>query len=130
MQDRYIEFLEHLDGIKEFIIIVEGKNDKRALEKLWMDNIIQLDKKPLYKIVDRLSGINDKVVILTDLDREGKQLYSKLNSALQNVGVRIDNKFRNFLFRKTDLRQIEGIFTYSEKLRRKSPSHFFYSRDE
>jgi len=122
MQDIYAEFMKHLDEINGSIIIVEGKKDKLALEELGIENIISLNRQPLYKIIDRLTGTNEKIIILTDLDKEGKILYSKLNSALQSVGANIDNHFRNFLFKKTELRQIEGMLTYLEKLRRNSPS--------
>jgi len=47
--------------------------------------------------------------LLTDLDKKGKELYGKLNSGLQRFGVRIDNNFREFLFKKTKIRQIEGL---------------------
>ena len=56
-----------------------------------------------------------KAVILTDLDKTGKKLYSKLNSDLSQRGVYIDNKLRNFLFRHTSLRQIEGLKDYIER---------------
>mgnify|MGYP001596002088 CR=1 FL=1 len=94
------------------LIIVEGKKDKIALQKLGLNNIIELSKKPIFQIVEDIANSNDECVILTDLDKEGKQLYSKLNSNLQKNGVKINNKFREFLFKHTKLRQIEGIDTY------------------
>ena len=45
--------------------------------------------------------------------KQGKELYGKLNSGLQQLGVEVDNNFRNFLFKKTKLRQIEGMDTYA-----------------
>ncbi|MBI3035915.1 toprim domain-containing protein [Candidatus Woesearchaeota archaeon] len=96
------------------LVIVEGKKDKIALNKLGVTNIIELNKKPLFHIVEEIADSNKECIILTDLDKEGKQLYSKLNSNLQKNGVRVDNKFRNFLFRHTKLRQIEGIDSYLE----------------
>ncbi len=108
------------------IIIVEGIKDKKALEDLGINNIIVLNKRPLYAIVEKVAIVYDKakkltgerisVMILTDLDAEGKKLYGKLNSGLQNFGVRIDNKFREFLFKHTKLRQIEGMKNYLMRL--------------
>src|SRR3989338_5410082 len=112
---------KQLDEIKHFIdkiissnilVIVEGKKDKIALQKLGLNNIIELSKKPIFQIVEDIANSNDECVILTDLDKEGKQLYSKLNSNLQKNGVKINNKFREFLFKHTKLRQIEGIDSY------------------
>lgn len=94
------------------LIIVEGKKDKIALEKLGIKNIISLSKKPIFWVIEEISRKNKGVVILTDLDKHGKELFGKLNSGLQYHGVNVDNKFREFLFKKTKLRQIEGLINY------------------
>jgi len=109
------ELLEHINKIKQSnqLIIVEGKKDKRALQNFGIKNIIELNKKPLFEIVENISNNNEECIILTDLDRQGKELYGKLNSGLQQRGVKIDNNFRNFLFKNTKLRQIEGLETYA-----------------
>ena len=96
------------------LIIVEGKKDKEALQKLGLSNIMELSKKPLFQIVEDVSKSNDECIILTDLDKKGKEIYGKLNSNLQKHGVKVNNKFREFLFKHTKLRQIEGIDTYLE----------------
>ncbi|MBW2965769.1 toprim domain-containing protein [Candidatus Woesearchaeota archaeon] len=99
---------------KEKIVLVEGIKDKKALESLGIKNIITL-KKPLYKIIEDIIETKKECIILTDLDKKGKQLYSKLSSKLKQFGVKIDNRFREFLF-KTKLRQIEGINRYLETI--------------
>ena len=96
------------------LIIVEGKKDKAALQKLGLSNIFELNKKALFQIVEEVSASNDECIILTDLDKKGKEIYGKLNSNLQKHGVKVNNKFREFLFKHTKLRQIEGIDTYLE----------------
>ena len=98
--------------ISNTLVIVEGKKDKIALQKLGISNVVELNKKPLFQIVEEIADLNEECIILTDLDREGKKLYGKLNSNLQKNGVKINNKFREFLFKYTKLRQIEGIDTY------------------
>lgn len=112
---------EHLEEFRNLIkkiidldvlVIVEGKKDRAALQKLGIKNIAELSKKPVYQIVEQIANSSKECVILTDLDSEGKELYSKLNSGLQKYGVKIDNRLRNFLFRNTKLRQIEGIDAY------------------
>ena len=114
MNSNIEEFNILIDKIKNSntLVIVEGKKDKIALQKLGLNNIIELSKKPIFQIVEDIANSNDECVILTDLDKEGKQLYSKLNSNLQRNGVKVNNKFRDFLFKHTKLRQIEGIHTY------------------
>ena len=111
------EFSEHINKIKQSnqLIIVEGKKDRAALEKFGIKNIIELNKKPIFEIIENISDNNKNCIILTDLDRQGKELYGKLNSGLQQHGVKINNNFRNFLFKNTKLRQIEGLATHIEK---------------
>lgn len=94
------------------VIIVEGKKDRAALEKLGFENIIELSKKPLFQIIEDISNKNKECIILTDFDKKGEQLYGKLNSGLSRLGVKVDNKLRGFLQKKTRLSHIEGLFTY------------------
>lgn len=114
MKETTDKLLEWIETIKDSdkIVIVEGKEDKKALQKLGIMNIVQLNKKPLYKVVEELIEEGKEVIILTDLDKKGKQLYGKLNHDLCRFGVKVDNRFRNFLFKKTKLRQIEGLDSY------------------
>lgn len=111
------EFHIILNKIRDsgILVIVEGKKDRAALQNLGIKNIAELSKKPIYQIVEEIANSSRECIILTDLDREGKELYSKLNSNLQKFGVKVDNRLRDFLFRNTKLRQIEGIGTYFQK---------------
>ncbi|MFH1849480.1 MAG: toprim domain-containing protein [archaeon] len=105
--DHWIEELRN----SEKAIIVEGKNDRKALEHFGIGRIFILNK-PIYAMVEEVSKSKD-VIILTDLDAEGKKLYGSLSSGLRRHGVTIDNRFREFLMKKTKLRQIEGLVSYS-----------------
>ncbi len=111
------DIMDYIDALKKSnkLIIVEGKRDKGALEKLGLKNIVTLSKKPIYKIIEEVAEKQKEAVILTDLDREGKKLYGKLNSGLGYHGVKVDNRFREFLFKETKLRQIEGLKNYIDK---------------
>ncbi len=94
-------------------VIVEGKKDKAALEGLGISgsSIFVLNKKPLFAVAEAVAKDYDTAIILTDLDSEGKKLYGKLNTLLQRLGVKVDNNLRNFLFKSTQLRQVEGMST-------------------
>ena len=115
--DKSKELLDFIEKIKNsnILIIVEGKKDRKALEQLGISNIVELSKKPIFQIVEEISESNDECIILTDLDKKGKELYGKLNSNLQKHGVKVSNKLRDFLFKNTKLRQIEGLSSYLEK---------------
>lgn len=118
MKEIIAELLEWIETIKtsDKIVIVEGKEDRKALQKLGITDVVQLNKKPLYKVVEELIERGKEVIILTDLDKKGKQLYGKLNHDLCRFGVKVDNGFRNFLFKKTKLRQIEGMDSYLNRI--------------
>ncbi len=96
------------------LVIVEGSKDKKALELFGILNVVMLGRKPLFAIIEEIAARTKDVVILTDLDREGKLLYGRISTGLQREGVRIDNKFRDFLFRKTKIRQVEGLKNYAD----------------
>ncbi len=97
-------------------IIVEGRNDKKALQELGLQNIFTLST-PLYKIVERIPG--KEVVILTDLDKKGKELYRRIQHDCIHHGIKINNTLRHFLFKETNLSHIEGLVTYLRNLEEK-----------
>ncbi len=110
-EEKKEEFNRIIEKIKilNTLIIVEGKKDRNALNNMGIKNIIELNKKPLYQIVEEISNSNEECIILTDLDKKGKELYGRLNSDLQIRGVKVNNKLREFLFKNTKIRQIEGV---------------------
>ena len=116
MNKKIEEMLNLIEKIKNtgILVIVEGKKDRIALEKFGIKNIVELNKKPLFQIVEDVATCNKECVILTDLDKKGKEIYGKLSSNLQRNGVKVNNKFREFLFKHTKLRQIEGVDSYLE----------------
>lgn len=67
------EIREQIEKDREKLVIVEGVKDKRALESLGFSNVNFLNKN----LIEFCEGFCEKeVLILTDLDREGKKLYS------------------------------------------------------
>lgn len=99
------------------LIIVEGIKDKKALTNLGLNNIVIL-KKDINTFCEDISikkelkkNQKKEIIILTDLDNEGKKLYSKIKQNLENEHIKINDKLRKILF-KTDIRQIEGLYNY------------------
>ncbi|MEM4267746.1 MAG: hypothetical protein QXK37_02850 [Candidatus Woesearchaeota archaeon] len=113
---------EWIERLKESnkLIIVEGKKDRRALEKIGIKGIMTLSGRPIFQVIEDASTITRSAVILTDLDKEGRAIYGRLYSGLQMHGVEIDNVFREWLYRNTTLCHIEGINTYFESCRNKN----------
>ena len=94
------------------LIIVEGKKDFSALTNLGINNI-KCISGPLYQFIESITVKN--VIILTDLDSEGKKLYSVLKHNLQKRNVKIDNKFREFLFANSKITHIESLKNYNQE---------------
>jgi 5S rRNA maturation endonuclease (ribonuclease M5) len=92
------------------LILVEGQNDKKALEELGITNVMTVSKTPIYKTVEKIR--EQEVIIFTDLDKEGKKFYSTLRHHLQKRGVKIDRVFREFLLKETKVTTIEGLPHY------------------
>ena len=92
-------------------IIVEGKKDKESLMKLGLSNIIVLNK-PLYAVAESIEA--KEVLILTDLDAEGRKMYYKLKSWLSSRGVKVDDTLRRLLF-KAKVRNIEASYGMMQK---------------
>jgi 5S rRNA maturation endonuclease (ribonuclease M5) len=99
------ELLLELENNADKLVIVEGKKDKKALEKFGYQRIIIL-KEPLYKVVESVN--EEEVLILTDLDKKGKELYARLFKDLTRRGVKINNNLRELLF-KNKVSHIEGL---------------------
>ncbi len=93
------------------LVIVEGKKDRKALSDLGVENIMTISK-PLYKVAEDAAESSRDVIILTDFDRKGKELYGKLKKDIIKQGARVDSFFREYLMKNTRLSHIEGIFRY------------------
>lgn len=112
-------FLKQLEKAKPHLIIVEGKKDKDALQHLGFENIFVIHEtgKSFGEKIEQIQDLcdkKDKVCILTDFDKKGKQLYLTLKSKLQEAGVRLDNSLRGTLL-KEKISHIEGLSHFMKK---------------
>ena len=103
----FVDALHKADDGKT-LLIVEGKNDVKALQQARIDAVKELDTQ-LYLFCENVAARWKRAVLLTDLDAEGKRLYGKLKGYLTRMGVFIDEGPRDALW-NTDLRQVEGLF--------------------
>ncbi len=108
--DEWITYLRK----KQTLILVEGKSDKAALEYLGIKKIQTIAQQPFYKVAESIQ--EKEIIILTDLDAEGKKLFAQLNRYCQQHSIKVDNKPREFLFKHTTLTQIEGLPSYLRKI--------------
>ena len=112
------ELLKEINKIIEsnILVIVEGKKDKNALNNLGINNIKTLDRA-LFKIIESVN--ENEIILLTDLDKEGRKLFNKLNYYLQRRGINVNKKLRGLLF-NTALSHIEGLDSYLSNERNSS----------
>lgn len=109
------EILREIEKAKEEdkLIVVEGKNDKLSLEKLGMTKIFKLNNgRSFRRNIEIISGMAKDVIILTDFDKEGREMYDKLVQELSQMGVRIDNKLRKIIAK--DVSHIQGLASFIE----------------
>ncbi len=85
---------------RNILLIVEGKKDKKALERMGLENIFEISGKRLENVSDNIK--HTLVAILTDYDREGMKYYKRLKSLLiaNEIAVNDDirRKFRKVFF--------------------------------
>ncbi len=112
--------LNDIERFKEYTIVVEGKKDVEALKSLGFEKVyaIHITGVPLRERAEQIMFYiekKDKLCILTDLDKKGKELYEKLKPIFQELGARLDSTFRGILI-KSRISHIEGIYSFMEKI--------------
>lgn len=108
------------------VIVVEGKNDVSALRNLGIRGTIKSPSgQSLLHFVDTLAYDHDhnhdhtSVIILTDWDRKGDELSSRIATYLQAHGTTPDTALRARLKKlvRKDIKDVQGLDTYLLKLR-------------
>ncbi|MBU0898562.1 MAG: toprim domain-containing protein [Nanoarchaeota archaeon] len=105
------KLLAIVNKIKENIIIVEGRNDIKALEAVSLSakNIIAINGRSLIKVVEQIANKKVKeVVILTDFDEKGKELAAELTKLLQAYKIHPNKRLRK-LFTQFGKNAIEDV---------------------
>jgi 5S rRNA maturation endonuclease (ribonuclease M5) len=108
-------------------IIVEGKNDKIALNAFNIhNNIIQIyaNHFPLIHL-ERLIPIRSKVLLLTDFDEEGEALVKRLTSLLTSRNPRFLTQLRKNMREVVGpwVRTIEGLYRFYRRLQLLQSDH-------
>ncbi|MEK6820292.1 MAG: toprim domain-containing protein [Nanoarchaeota archaeon] len=110
-------FEKILSQAKGMLIVVEGKKDKIALEKLGFEYIFVINETghSLYEKIEEIekNAGKKKICILTDFDKKGKKLYLLLKSELGKRRVKLDNAFREALL-KQRVSHIEGLSNFMD----------------
>ena len=104
------------------VCLVEGKRDIRALHRAGVKGnnakFVSISGKRVHEVLDNLKLQKvDKVILLTDLDREGKAIAARIREYATNHEIKILDKPRRML-RRFDQRiyAIEDIFGLCKRL--------------
>lgn len=84
-EEKVLDLIESLKKEKSAIILVEGQKDLMALRKLGIDHTVE--KISGKRILDDLSFLEGKnVIVPTDFDRNGCQLFKRMKNELEVMG--------------------------------------------
>jgi 5S rRNA maturation endonuclease (ribonuclease M5) len=115
------QLLAEVQKYKSYVIIVEGKKDLNSLKNLGFEKVYAVHE-PSVSLRERIEKISllinkkDKICILTDFDKKGKQLYLLIKSEIQTIGgIRLDSSLRGILL-KARVSHIEGLSKFMERL--------------
>ncbi|MCX6775340.1 MAG: toprim domain-containing protein [Candidatus Micrarchaeota archaeon] len=93
-------------------LLVEGKRDREALERIGVKNRIFLVNMSPDKLCLRVSKVADEAVILTDFDEAGQKLCRRIEEALHSYNVLPNTEVRR------KLRYLLGVYNFEDIDRR------------
>ncbi len=120
---KYETVIEELEKLRELSgeipLVVEGKNDEKALRDLGIEGeIFHISAgTPFHELCEEIAKKYKDVILFTDTDKEGQKLAKKFKSHMSQRGVRVNDKFRPSLMGKLDTHQAEHLFRRLIKLK-------------
>ena len=112
--DKFRQWVEHLRiKSKEIPVVVESEKEKKRIAALGVKNIFVL-KDPYYALAEKIAEKWKTAILLFDVDKRGQEYYEKMQREFERLGIKIDNRFRQFIYH-SKLKTVEGILTYIEK---------------
>lgn len=107
------------------IIIVEGKRDILSLKRLGIEGNFELaTRHSLFNFSEEIARLGSEVIILTDWDRRGDMLATKLSGYFQSFGLKPELEIRNKLrlISQKEIKDVESLYTYVSRLRLRTGS--------
>ena len=119
-----IEFIQALDSKYEnLLVIVEGKRDLAVLRNLGLEAPIiktqtRLSRSVLAEKIVTAAGKDGQVLVLTDFDKEGKEIYRYIEKELELSGIknlkRERRLIRKYMDTWTTIEQLVSLFKRSD----------------
>jgi len=119
-----IEFIQTLDDkYDNLLVVVEGKRDVTVLRNLGLEApIIKTQTQlPRYKLIEKIvaeTGKEGLVLVLTDFDKKGKEIYGFIEKELELNGIknlkRERRMIRKYMEDWTTIEQLVSLFKRSD----------------
>ncbi|WNY27726.1 toprim domain-containing protein [Methanolapillus ohkumae] len=113
------------------VIVVEGRRDILSLQKLGVGGLIfPCAFQPTAKFCEQIAELKKEVIILTDWDRRGGILASRLFEQFKNLDVTCNLEIREkiLFYTKKEIKDVESLYSYVSKYRREF--HFHSEEDD
>ena len=98
--ERLLKIIEriHKENQNGAAIIVEGRNDESALRHVGLSGRIIRFKSSGRRLSDFVNAIqSQRVIVLTDFDREGRELAVRIREELMHRGIHVNDVARKQL---------------------------------
>ena len=97
---------------KTAIIVVEGKNDKKALQKMGVKSdffLLKNNRKSLRECAEHIAENHTQAILCLDFDKTGRELTKQMKTNLQRQGVKTNTKLCYSLLRICNSNTVEGL---------------------
>ena len=121
---KLIETIQTLDSrYPNLIVIVEGKRDVSVLRNLGLKAPIiktqtRLSRQKLIEKIQAEAGMKGQILILTDFDKKGKEIYRFIEKELELSGIknlkRERRMIRKYMEHWTTIEQLVSLFKRSD----------------
>ena len=102
-EEKVVKLIKELN---KRIIIVEGLKDEKALKQLVKTQLIRCNANP-NSVSSKIKG--KEVVILTDFDEEGENLFKKIKTNLQANKIKVNESLRREFYNIFKIVKIEEL---------------------
>ena len=118
------DLIEKLKEEENALILVEGRRDVESLRNIGVTSeIICISYRKIYDFTLDLIKKDKKIIILTDFDSKGTQLFKKYRKELESMGANVDTKYYRELkhYLKKFVKGIEDIDSFLFTLQTSPP---------
>jgi len=112
--DIYIDWLAHVrNASKKSTVIVGHKRDADVLKSLGVQHVYYV-QEPYFKFLDAISKMKRECILLFDGTHPGNVISERVESDLQQHGLKTNTRFRKILFTSSN-KEVGGFIKFIHK---------------